>query len=159
MLKIEFETLKILDIKSILEYFTRVIKIVNNMKCKGEKIKDLYIIEKILRSLNSKFYNVVIAIEESKDLSIITVDELLASLEIHEQHINKKLHQNLLMKHCNQCFLFKKIKKNNEIHNQVEERVGFKEDEVLIIEEEEEDLTSQWTWNSTTILLKRKRLI
>ncbi|XP_022873920.1 uncharacterized protein LOC111392753 [Olea europaea var. sylvestris] len=100
----EFETLEMLDSESILEYFTRVLTRVNNIKRNGEKIQDLQ------RSMNN------------------------GSI--------KKLHQNLLIKHCNQSFLFKKIKEMKEIHDQVEEGANFKEDEVLIIEEEEEDLTS-----------------
>ncbi|XP_022846386.1 uncharacterized protein LOC111369135 [Olea europaea var. sylvestris] len=142
MLKSKFETLEMLDSESISEYFTRVLTIVNNIKCNGEKIQDLQVIEKILRSLNSKFDNVVIAIEESKNLSTMTIDELLASLEIHEQRINKKTSSKSLDQACNQSFLFKKIKEMKEIHEQVEEGANFKEDELSIIEEEEEDLTS-----------------
>jgi len=41
--------------------------------------------EKILRSMTYDFVNVVCAIEESKDLSKLTVKELAGSLEEHEQ--------------------------------------------------------------------------
>ena len=46
--------------------------------------------EKILRSLTDNFENVVYAIEESKDLTKFTVDELADSLEAHEQCKKKK---------------------------------------------------------------------
>jgi hypothetical protein len=42
-------------------------------------------VKKILRSLTDNFENVVCAIEESKDLAKLTVDELAGSLEAHEQ--------------------------------------------------------------------------
>ena len=55
----------------------------------------------------------------------------------------RKLHQNLSIKHYTQSFLFKTTKKRNKIHNQLEEGVVFREDEVSIIEEEEEDHIAQ----------------
>ncbi|XP_028054203.1 uncharacterized protein LOC114258449 [Camellia sinensis] len=60
------------------------------MRRYGEKMKSLQVLEKILRSISPKFEHMVIAIEESKDLSAMTTDELMGTLEIHEQRINKK---------------------------------------------------------------------
>jgi len=49
------------------------------------------VVEKILRSLTNNFKNVVCAIEESKDLSTLTVEELVESLEAYEQRKKKKV--------------------------------------------------------------------
>lgn len=65
-------------------YFTRVQKAVNEMKRNGEKLDEERVVEKILRSLTPKFEYVIIAIEESKDLSIISIEELMSSLQAHE---------------------------------------------------------------------------
>ena len=48
------------------------------------------VVEKILRSLTDDFENIVCAIEESKDLTTLSVEELAGSLEAHEQRRRKK---------------------------------------------------------------------
>lgn len=51
------------------------------------------IVEKILRSMPTKFDYVVAAIEESKDLSKHTMFELMGSLEAHEQRMKRSTEQ------------------------------------------------------------------
>ena len=46
--------------------------------------------EKLLRFLISKFKHVAAAIEESKNLEEISIEELLGSLQVHEQRMQKK---------------------------------------------------------------------
>ncbi|XP_028054823.1 uncharacterized protein LOC114259031 [Camellia sinensis] len=50
------------------------------MRRYGERMESLQVIKKIFRSLSPKFKHVVVAIEESKDLSAMTTDELMAHL-------------------------------------------------------------------------------
>ena len=50
----------------------------------GEKMEDSKIVRKILRSLPKSFRAKVIAIEESKDLDDIKVQELIGSLQTYE---------------------------------------------------------------------------
>ncbi|XP_017190472.2 uncharacterized protein [Malus domestica] len=59
------------------------------MKKNGERLDDVRIMEKILRSLTSNFEHVVTAIEESKNLETMSAEELLGSLLVHEQRIQK----------------------------------------------------------------------
>ncbi|KHN44538.1 hypothetical protein glysoja_041736, partial [Glycine soja] len=61
-------------------FFNRVIALTNSMKVAGETVTDQMIVEKILRTLIPKFDHVVVAIEESKNLATLKVEELQGSL-------------------------------------------------------------------------------
>ena len=95
ILRSEFEGLNMNGAESISEYFSRTLVIVNQMRRYGEDIDDVRVMEKILRTLTPKFEHVVVAVEQSMDFKTTSVDELMATLEIHEQRINKKTSSSL----------------------------------------------------------------
>ncbi|KAL6322426.1 hypothetical protein AAG906_008081 [Vitis piasezkii] len=86
-LRSEFETLRMKPGESVSDYFSRTMAIINKMRIHGEKMEDVTVIEKILRSMTPKFNYVVCSIEESKDLDELSIDELQGSLLVHEQKI------------------------------------------------------------------------
>ena len=61
--------------EKICDYYSRLLLIVNKMRRNGEKMKDIRVMEKLFRSLTSKFKHVMAAIEESKNL-VISIEEL-----------------------------------------------------------------------------------
>lgn len=75
--------------ENISEYATRLKTVANEMKRNGETLTNVRVMEKLPRSLTRKFDYVVIAIEESKDFSLISIDELVGSLQVHELRMNQ----------------------------------------------------------------------
>ncbi|KAL8126682.1 hypothetical protein AgCh_013810 [Apium graveolens] len=75
--------------ESVQTYLSRVTEIVSQMRSYGEEISNETIVSKVLRSLNENWNNIVPAIEESKDLSTFTFDELMGSLLAHESRMKK----------------------------------------------------------------------
>ncbi|KAJ8760556.1 hypothetical protein K2173_015223 [Erythroxylum novogranatense] len=88
-LRRDFETLVMKNGELIADFFSRTMTISNQMRSYGEQISDETIVAKVLRSLTPKFDNVVAAIEEAKDLSVLSIDELMGSLQAHESRINR----------------------------------------------------------------------
>ena len=63
--------------------------LVNQIRTNGDTLEYQRITEKTLRILPPRFDPIVVAIEESKDLTQMCLDELMGSLQIHEQRLNK----------------------------------------------------------------------
>ncbi|KAL3646200.1 hypothetical protein CASFOL_011380 [Castilleja foliolosa] len=89
-LRREMENLKMRDSENAIQYSTRMIDLINQMRVYGETIEEERIVQKFLITLTEKYDHVVAAIEESKDLSTLTLTELMGSLQAHEQRMNRK---------------------------------------------------------------------
>ncbi len=79
-LRRDFETLIMKNGETIQQFLARMSTIISQMRTYGDTITDETVVAKILRSLDPKFDHVVAAIEESKDLSTLSIDELMGSL-------------------------------------------------------------------------------
>ena len=84
MIRRDFETLCMKYFDSIDSLFTHMIGLDTQIRSHGETLEERIIVEKVLRSLPSRFDAIVVDIEETKDLSQFSVGELHASLMSHE---------------------------------------------------------------------------
>nr|GMD29297.1 Retrovirus-related Pol polyprotein from transposon TNT 1-94 [Ipomoea batatas] len=71
--------------ESATEYMGRLMTVVNQLRTNGDKTTDVTVVDKILRSMTSKYDFVVCAIEEANDIDKMTLDELESSLRVHEK--------------------------------------------------------------------------
>ncbi|XP_019441169.1 PREDICTED: uncharacterized protein LOC109346174 [Lupinus angustifolius] len=83
----QYELMEMEMSKRIAQFFNKIISLMNQMKACGEVINDQTIIEKVLRTLTPNFDHIVVAIEESKNLAELKIEELQGSLEAHEQRL------------------------------------------------------------------------
>ena len=81
----------------------------------GEKTEDLKVVQKILRSLPESFRAKVTAIEESKDLDEIKVQELIGSLQTYELSLSNQ--------RKSKSFALKTINERVEAHDSSDEDV------------------------------------
>ncbi|KAH0633377.1 hypothetical protein KY284_036163 [Solanum tuberosum] len=133
----------------------KLMTVVNQLRRYGEEVDDVRVVEKILRSLTPKFDYVVRAIEESKDLDSMTVEQLEGSLLVHEEKMKRRKEESLekLLKTQTSFKGFegeKNYKGNGQCN--VEEKVNLvdnnkDEDEstlLLALKEEDRDDCNSW---------------
>ncbi|KAK2388316.1 hypothetical protein QL285_062010 [Trifolium repens] len=91
-LKRQYELLQMKSDESIADYFTRLVTLTNQMKNCGGNLSEQETVEKVLRTLTSKFEHIVVTIEETKDLSEIKIEDLQSTLEAHELKHGERSH-------------------------------------------------------------------
>ncbi|KAK3039924.1 hypothetical protein RJ639_027759 [Escallonia herrerae] len=88
-LRKDLENMKMKEDESLKDYSSRFLELINQIKTHGEDISDRRIVEKTLISLPEKFDPIVAVIEETKYLSTLSVQEVMASLKSYEQRMPK----------------------------------------------------------------------
>jgi hypothetical protein len=81
----EFELQRMKDSETIKEYSDRLLGIANRVKLLGTSFLDSRIVEKILVTVPEKYEASITTLENTKDLSSITLTELLNALQAQEQ--------------------------------------------------------------------------
>lgn len=86
MLTTQFETMKMSEDETVYDYHMRLRELANNTSALGEPIPEGKLVRKVLRSLPKRFEMKVTAIEEAQDISSISLDELIGSLQTFEMN-------------------------------------------------------------------------
>ncbi|KAK4406084.1 hypothetical protein Sango_0614900 [Sesamum angolense] len=68
----------------------KVRELVNQLKAYGEDIPEKRVVEKLLISVTEKYDPIVTTIEETKDITTLTVTELVGSLEAYEKRRSRR---------------------------------------------------------------------
>ena len=84
MLTTRFEELKMSEDESFDSFYSKLNEVVVSKFNLGEKTEDSKIVRKIFQSFLESFCTKVTAIEESRDLDDIKVQELIGSLQTYE---------------------------------------------------------------------------
>ncbi|GJU26872.1 hypothetical protein Tco_1165493 [Tanacetum coccineum] len=85
----QYEQFTILEEESIDSGFARFNTIITSLKALDEGFSSKNYVRKFLRALYPKWRAKVMAIEESKDLSSLALDELIGNLKVHEVVMEK----------------------------------------------------------------------
>jgi hypothetical protein len=109
--------------KYIATYLLRVDEVGNAIRRVGEDVKESLVVQKVLRSLPLRYDAKVLAIEETRDLTIMTMDELHGTLATYEMRTDTT------NGHPNKEAAFKATKKTRNKEHRVEERPDNKSDE------------------------------
>ncbi|XP_034207088.1 uncharacterized protein LOC117620936 [Prunus dulcis] len=88
-LRREFEYTRMKDSESLSVYLARLFDILNHMKSYGEELSRERIVQKLLFSLPKSYDPICSVIEHSKDLEILEVQEVVASLKSFELRLDR----------------------------------------------------------------------
>ncbi|XP_060671820.1 uncharacterized protein LOC132803256 [Ziziphus jujuba] len=81
----EFEMLKMKETETIKDYSDKLLGILNKVRLLGKDFSDEGITQKILVTLPEKYESKISSLEESKDLSSISLAELVNALQAQKQ--------------------------------------------------------------------------
>ena len=120
MLTTRFEELKMSEDESFDSFYGKLNEVVIGKFNLGEKTDDSKIVRKILRSLPKSFHAKVFAIEGSKDLDDIKVQELIGSLQTYELSLpSQRKSKSLALKTINERMEAQDSSDEDEVEKEV----------------------------------------
>ncbi|KAL4385320.1 hypothetical protein GQ457_15G022950 [Hibiscus cannabinus] len=84
-LRRDFENLKMKESETVKQYSDKIMAIVNNIRLLGDEFSEKKIVEKVITTLPEKYESKISSLEDSRDLSSISLSELINALYAQEQ--------------------------------------------------------------------------
>ncbi|KAL8101051.1 uncharacterized protein LOC141702416 [Apium graveolens] len=84
-LKSEFENLNMKETDQLDDFCIKINGLVTTIRALGEEITKRYILKRLLRAMPNKYLQIVSTIEQFGDLENMTVEEIVGSLEAHNE--------------------------------------------------------------------------
>ena len=84
----DYELFSIKDFESIVEMFSRFMVMVNELESLGKTYIEVEKVMKLLRYLPKKWETKVTAIQEAKDFTKLSLEELIRSFMTYEKKLN-----------------------------------------------------------------------
>ena len=81
----EFELQKMNDSETVKEYSDRLLGIANKVRLLGSEFPDSRLVQKILVTIPERFEATISSLENTKDLSKVSLAELMNALQAQEQ--------------------------------------------------------------------------
>ena len=85
----EYEMFRMKTDESISDMFAHLMQLINHLKALGEIYIDTELVRKVLRSLTSAWHTKATVIEDSKNISTMTLDELIGSLMTYKLNLQR----------------------------------------------------------------------
>ncbi|KAL4362176.1 hypothetical protein GQ457_04G021850 [Hibiscus cannabinus] len=89
-LKREFSMLQMKDDELIKDFSNRLMDVVNQIRLYGKNLPDAKVVEKVMISAPQRFEAKISAIEESCDMTSLTIVDLVSKLEAQEQRVSMR---------------------------------------------------------------------
>lgn len=83
-LRRKYELMFMEEDQKVVDYFSKLITMVNQMKACGETITKQHIVEKVMKNLSPRIDFIVVPNQESKDVKAMKIKEPESYLEAHE---------------------------------------------------------------------------
>lgn len=148
----DFDNLSMKEGESINDFFSRATEVFNQIKSLGENVPKKEIVGVNSQKPAEKFEHIVVVIEETKDLSSMTISQLKGSLEAHEKRVRKYSSSKLEQAFKAKVNLDEKPSSKGE-HDQREESSQKRDAEDTILEEAEEEEEEIFNLNKDLVTL------
>ena len=80
-----FEYMRMLDGESLDIYLAKFFVIINDLKSLGEEVTENRIVQKLLMSISRIYKSIVSIIEETRDLEVLRIEEVIASVKVYDK--------------------------------------------------------------------------